>query len=358
MKSHPSKAIAVILLTTLAAVMVFPTASTRGAGSGPALDPHRVGVPTIDVNATVAGLRKATTAQLAAIDQFKNTYGSQTTLRWNSFAGSPDVIRGFHTGPSNDTPENVARSFVAANSTLFGVDPSSLVLANQKEALGGYLLRFQQTAGGVSVVNGGLGFLMTRNREIRMVMGSTFRSPSITSAPLLTAPAAAASAQADIARYAKSLPSGFEGMVKPAFDALEQEVAPILRAPKLNVFPTADGYKLAWNVIGFSRNPFGLFITQIDASNGKVLARENKVLSQNPLPYTADIYPNHPELANPDTGELKLEGGEPAGLLRVQLRNYNEGMNATGVAGTLTGPHALVKNVLATQQPFPQAALG
>jgi len=357
-KSHPSKAIAVILLTTLAAVMVFPTASTRGAGSGPALDPHRVGVPTIDVNATVAGLRKATTAQLAAIDQFKNTYGSQTTLRWNSFAGSPDVIRGFHTGPSNDTPENVARSFVAANSTLFGVDPSSLVLANQKEALGGYLLRFQQTAGGVSVVNGGLGFLMTRNREIRMVMGSTFRSPSITSAPLLTAPAAAASAQADIARYAKSLPSGFEGMVKPAFDALEQEVAPILRAPKLNVFPTADGYKLAWNVIGFSRNPFGLFITQIDASNGNVLARENKVLSQNPLPYTADIYPNHPELANPDTGELKLEGGEPAGLLRVQLRNYNEGMNATGVGGLLTGPHALVKNVLATQQPFPQAALG
>ena len=358
MKSHSSKAIALILLATLAAVMVFPTASTRGAGSGPALDPHRAAVPAIDVNATAAGLRKATTAQLAAIDQFKNTYGSQTTLRWNSFAGSPDVIRGFHTGPSNDTPENVARSFVAANSTLFGVDPSSLVLADQKEALGGYLVKFQQTAGGVNVVNGGLGFLMTSNKEIRMVMGSTFRSPSITSAPLLTAPAAAASAQADIARYAKSLPSGFEVKVKPAFDALEQEVAPILRAPKLNVFPTADGYKLAWNVIGFSRNPFGLFITQIDASNGKVLARENKVLSQNPLPYTADIYPNHPELANPDTGELKLEGGEPAGLLRVQLRGYNEGMNATGVAGTLTGPHALVKNVLATQQPFPQAALG
>src|SRR6185436_8867911 len=126
-----------------------------------------------------------------------------------------------------------------------------------------------------------------------------------------------------------------------------------------NVFPSADGYKMAWNVITFSRNPFGLFVTQVDASSGKILARENKVLSQtpNPLPYTADIFPNHPEMANPDTGELRLVGGEPAGLLRVQLRGYNEGTNGTGAAGLLTGPHALVKNVLATQQPFPQAAL-
>ncbi len=102
-------------------------------------------------------------------------------------------------------------------------------------------------------------------------------------------------------------------------------------------FPTAGGYKLAWNVIGFSQNPFGLFVTQVDASNGQILARENKVLSQQaPLPYTADIYPNHPEIANPDTDQLKLDGNsEPAGLLRVQLRNYNEGTNATGVAGTL-----------------------
>jgi hypothetical protein len=357
-KSRHSKSIALLLLITLAAVMVFPPFATRSAGGGAGIDPHRTAVPNVDVNATAAGLRQATAAQLSAIDQFKSTYGSGATIRWNSFAGSPDVIRGFHTGPSNDSPENVARSFVAANSTLFGVDPSSLVLADQKEALGGYLVKFQQTAGGVNVVNGGLGFLMSANKEIRMVMGSTYRAPSVTSAPALTAQAATTSAQADIARYAATLPSGFEQAVKPAFDALQQEIAPVLRAPKLNLFPTADGYKLAWNVIGFSRNPFGLFVTQIDAATGQVLARENKVLSQNPLPYTADIYPNHPELANPDTGELKLEGGEPAGLLRVQLRNYNEGTNATGVAGLLTGPHAFVKNVLATQQPFPQAALG
>jgi hypothetical protein len=359
-KSNHSSMLAVLLLASVATVMVFPPFSSRGAGGTPSFDPHRAAVPNVDINATSAGLRKATAAQLSAIDQFKNSYGSQTTIRWNPFAGSPDVIRGFHTGPSDDTPENVARSFVAANSTLFGVDPSALVLVDQKEAMGGYLVKFQQTTGGANVVNGGLGFVMTANKAIRMVFGPTFRAPNVTTAPSLSANAATASAQAALAGYAVTQSSGVQQAIKPAYDALEKEIAPVLRAPKLNVFPTANGYKMAWNVITFSRNPFGLFITQVDASNGQILARENKVLSQtpNPLPYTADIYPNHPEMANPDTGELKLVGGEPAGLLRVQLRGYNEGTNATGVAGLMSGPHALVKNVLATQQPFPQAALG
>lgn len=360
MKRHYSKILVVIVLVTLAVVMLFPPMRSSSAGTNTGFDPHRRSAPNVDVNATATALRKATSAQLAAIDQFKSNYGSQTVLRWNSFAGSPDVIRGFHTAASNDTPENVARSFVAANSTLFGVDPSSLVLIDQKEAMGGYLVKFQQTVGGVNVVNGGLGFVMTANKEIRMVYGPTFRGANVTSGASLGADAAVASAQTALARYAVAVPSGFEATVKPAYDALQQEIAPVLRAPKLNVFPTADGYKLAWNVIGFSRNPFGLFVTQVDASSGQILARENKVLSQQEaLPYTADIYPNHPEIANPDTDQLKLDGNsEPAGLLRVQLRNYNPGTNATGVAGSLTGPHALVKNVLATQQPFPQAALG
>jgi hypothetical protein len=356
--SHNSKILALLLLVAVTMVMVFPPFTSRGAGSAPSFDPYRGPVPGVDVNATAAGLRKATAAQLSAIDQFKSNYGSQARVRWNQFAGSPDVITGFHTGPSTDSPENVARSFVAANSSLFGVDPSALVLMDQKQALGGYLVKFKQQVGNVDVLNGGLGFVMTANKEIRMVFGSTFRTPSVTTSPSLTADAATTAAQTALTPYARSQSSTVQQMVKPAYDALEAEIAPVLRAPKLNVFPTADGYKLAWNVIGFSRNPFGLFVSQVDASNGKILSRENKVLSQNPLPYTADIFPNHPEMANPDTGELKMEGGVPAGLLNVQLRGYNEGTNATGVAGVMSGPHALVKNVLATQQPFPQAALG
>ncbi len=360
MKSHYAKFLVFVMLLALGGTILLPPFHSQGANNGPTFDPNRRAVPNVDINATAAAVRQATPAQVTALNQFKSNYGNQTTFRWNAFAGSPDVIMGFHTSPSSDTPENVARSFVAANSTLFGVDPSALVLVDQKEALGGYLLKFKQQAGSVDVVNGGLGFVISANKEIRMVYGPTFRAPNVATVPSLTAASATAAAQADIARYAVSQSASTEQTIKPAFDALESEIAPVLRAPRLNLFPTANGYKLAWNVITWSRNPFGLFISQIDASDGRVLYRENKVLAQNPdpLPYTADIYPNHPEMANPDTGELKLVGGQPAGLLNVKLRGYNEGTNTTGVAGLMSGPHALVKNVLAVQQPFAQAAGG
>jgi hypothetical protein len=357
-RSYRSRILMVAVPLCIAVVLTFVLLPSRGA-TGAKFDPYKLGAPNVDVNATAAAVRKATSAQTAALNQFKSNY-SNASVRWNSFAGSPDVMMGFHTGASNDTPENVARTFVAANSTLFGVDPSSLTLVDQKEAMGGYLVKFQQNVAGVSVVNGGVGFVMSSNKEIRMVMGSTFRDVNIAGAPALNADAAAASAQAALAGYAVSRAVGTDQYRTKALAALQQEIAPALRAPKLNIFPTADGYRLAWNVMTFSQNPFGLYITQVDANSGQILYRENKVHTQAPsLPYTADIYPNHPVMANPDTGELKLNAnGEPEGLLRVQLRNYTEGTNATGVLGTMTGPHALVKNVLAIQQPFAQAAQG
>jgi Zn-dependent metalloprotease len=358
-KTYRARILMIALPLCVAAWSMFLMLPSRGA-SGTKFDPYKLGAPNVDLNATAGAVRKATSAQTAALNQFKSNYGSQANVRWNSFAGSPDVIMGFHTGASNDTPENVARTFIAANSTLFGIDPTSLTLVDQKEAMGGYMVKFQQNVGGANVVNGGLGFVMSANKEIRMVSGSTFRDVSVATAPSLSADAATAAAQTALAKYAISRPSGTDQYYTAALDALQAEVAPVLRAPKLNIFPTADGYKLAWNVITFSRNPFGLYISQIDATTGQVLYRENKVHTQTPtLPYTADIYPNHPVMANPDTGELKLDSnGEPEGLLRVSLRNYNEGTNATGVLGTMTGPHALVKNVLAVQQPFAQAAQG
>jgi hypothetical protein len=347
-----------LAIAIVAALAILPWCKSRGASSSK-VDLTKYGAPNVDVNATAAAVRKVTSAQAGALNQFKSNY-SNATVRWNAFAGSPDVIMGFHTGASNDTPENAARTFVAANSTLFGIDPASLKLVDQKEAMGGYLVKFQQNVGGANVVNGGLGFVMTANKEIRMVMGSTFRDVSVPAAPALSSDAAIAKSQTALAQYAISRPSGSEQYLTKAYDALQQEIAPVLRAPKLNIFPTADGYKLAWNVITFSRNPIGLYITQVDANTGQILSRENKMLAQAPaLPYTADIYPNHPVMANPDTGELKLDdNGQPEGLLRVDLRNYNEGTNATGVAGLMSGPHALVKNVLAVQQPFAQAAQG
>ncbi len=316
-------------------------------------------VPNYDLNVDgqLSNARQATSEQLAAVEQLRtSSSAANMQVRWNEFAGSPDVISGFHTAPSSDTPENAARAFVNNHAALFGVDGSALVLSDQKEAMGGYLLRFQQKVGDLDVAGGGLGLVMNRDKQIRMVMGSTFRDVNAPTTPSLSATAVTTRALADLAQYAVNFP-GLQ-YASPALDRLALEVAPVLRAPRLNVFPTANGYRLAWDVITFSRNPFGLFVTQIDAQTGEILRREDLVRYQDALPNTADIFPSTPTLANPDTGAYQMTGGVPTGLTRVNLRNLNPGTNATGVGSLFSGQHAIVGNLLATKQPFLQAAQG
>lgn len=367
MKSFRPRFAAALALMVAACVLASATRAPRAVSAAPPraadIGLYKKTVPVIDQSLLAGAVRPPTGEQLAAFDRFKGAYGQRASVRWNQFAGTPDVISGFHTEASNDTPETTARAFVNRNAQLFGTTADSLVLTSQKEALGGYLLRFQQRAAGVDVTGGGLGFVLTADKRVRLVMGSTFRDVNVTSAtPALAAAAATASAASSLAQYAAARPPAAEQLLTPAFDELQKQLAPALRAPRLNVVPTAEGYRLAWNVQTFSRNPFGLFITQVDAANGEALARENLVRAQasgDALPYTADIYPNRPTLKNPDTSELALDSkGEPEGLQRVQLRGYNPGTNATAVGGLMSGPHALVKNVLATQQPFVQAAGG
>jgi Zn-dependent metalloprotease len=337
----------------------FPFNTTKATSSSSPSDLNKRLVPNIDVNLTAQVLRQPTAQQTEALNQFKGIYGNQTSVRWNNFAGSPDMITNFHTEPSSETPENTARAFVAANAALFGVNSEELVLSDQKEGMGGYMLRFQQKTGSFEVAGGGIGILMNKQKQIRMVSGSSFRDVEVSNSNILNAAAATTGAQTDIAQYARTIPGGLNYLLTPGLDAIAAEVAPALRAPRLNVFPTADGYRLSWDVITFSRNPFGLFVTQIDAETGEILSREDKVSHQeNPFPYTADIYPSTPGIKNYDTGELELVGGVPKNMQRVQLRGFNPGMNLTAVNGTLTGPHALIKNTLATQQPFVQAAQG
>jgi hypothetical protein len=349
-----------MIALVVTSVVFFPAAPAQAASTPELPQINQRTVPNIDTTLTATVTRVATSLQQQAVNNFKATYGDQTTIRWNNFAGSPDVIMGFHTDPSSESPENAARSFINANSALLAVDGSSLVLDDVKEGMGGYMLHFKQQAAGIDVAGGGIGILMTQDKQIRMVMGSPFRDVSAGSQPALTAAIATAKAESAINQFASSTFSAYEHLMKPGLDAIAAEVAPVLRAPRLNIFPTADGYKLSWDVITFSRNPFGLFRTQIDASTGEVLRREDmhRKQQQDPLPYTADIYPSTPGIANYDTGALKLVNGEPEGLTRVQLRGFNPGMNLTAVDGTLSGAHALVRNALATKQPFAQAAGG
>jgi len=322
--------------------------------------------PDFDFNLSrsIAGLRQATGDQLAALNNLKaRSNGQNATFRWNDFGGSPDVVYGFASQPSSASPEEAGRAFLTENAALFGIsNVADLRVFSNTPALGGYLIRFQQTAGGIDVKDGGIGLVMNGNKQVIMASGPFFRDVNVNTVPTLSADQAKQAAAADLQQFNVNLPDAIGNLLKTGLDNLTSQAAAVENLPPtLGIYPTADGYKLVWKVAKFSTNPFGLYMTSVDAHTGEIVARKDFVeFQQAPLPFTADIYPKYPTI----TDELKDKSiisncnGTPCGQERVTLRAFDKQNVATGQMGTLTGTHALVNNALATKQPFVQAALG
>lgn len=348
----------------LAAALPGPArrAEASGAAPSPEFDQNRQRVPDFDVNQSLPANRVPALAQVRALDALKAELGdSRVTARWDKSTGSLDVLYDFASAPSPLEPEAAARSFIESHGALFGLgDATTLRLKRSTAALGGHLLYFEQTYGGLAVAGRGLGVVMDRDGRVRAVTGPYAPNLSVDTAPSLDGAAAVAAAANDLAPYAVEWDAAVASVMNPAMDALAAELGPVATPrPELNIMPTPAGPRLAYSFVLFSRNPFGVYRYQVDAQTGEILYRVDGVNYQQPLPYTADIYPSSPVLKNPDTGELALDAnGEPKGLLRVQLRNYNPGTNLTAVEGTMSGPNALIRNMLPTKQPFAQAALG
>ena len=321
-------------------------------------------VPNHDINLTQFVPRLPTAAQLQALASLTTQLGDQNiTARWDRATGSVDTIYDFASAPSTLEPEAAARDFIATNSSLFGItDMSTLRLKRDVEAFGGNLLYFEQTYGGLPVANGGVGVLMDGRRRIKMISGPYHSNLSFSVNPSLDAAAAVAAAQADLERYRRPWVNGVAEVLNPALDLLASQLGVLaMPHPQLNIFPTPGGARLAYSFLLFSRNPFGFFRYQVDALTGQVLCRNDQVRYQQPLPLTADVYPNYPAI----TQELKDQGiisvdsnGTPLGQLRIGLRNFDQSNAATGVNGTLTGTHAHIESALLARLPFVQAAKG
>jgi Zn-dependent metalloprotease len=361
-----------ISLTLLFAVFfasasLLPSRATVQAAANPTLLSHYMRpAPNFDLNLArrLSNLRQITASQLSALEQLKSAAAaSNLTARWNDFGGSVDVIKDFASQPLAGTPEQAARTFIAANSSLFGVsNVNDLRLFSQKDALGGHLLRFQQSFNGLDVKDGGIGLVLNANNQVIMASGPFFRDVSLNTTPSLTADQARAAANADLAHYNVALPSYITNLLQPGLNVIAQQLSAVQNLqPNLGIYPTTDGYRLVWKVAKFSTNPFGLYLISVDAHTGEIVARKDFLAYQNPLPFTADIYPKYPTI----TDELKDQSiisvgsdGTPLGQERVNLRSFDQTNAVTGLAGTLTGTHALVNNALVTKQPFAQAARG
>lgn len=347
-----------------------PSASAASAASAAAFKMYARPAPNFDLNLSqkLAPARRATAAQLAAVDSLKaGSQASNMSVRWNDFGGSPDVLMDFASAPYAGTPEEAGRAFLAANAALFGVSNlADLRLVSDRAALGGHLLRFQQTYQGLHVQNGGVGLVLDKENRVRMASGPFFRDVSVNTTPALTAAQAKQKVDADLARFNVALAPNIQDLLRPGLEAISKQLASVQNLePRLAVYPTANGYRLVWKVAKYSTNPFGLYLEMVDAQTGEIVSRQDfATFFQNPAtgePFRGDIYPKYPEI----TKELKDEGkisvdsnGKPLGQVRAVLRKFDATNIATGVNGTLTGTHALVNNILATKQPFAQAAKG
>ena len=361
-----------VVALTLTTAYLPPTTTVEAA----ALDAEREAksltryarpAPNFDLNLSrhVANARAATNDQLAAIEALRGSANaSGMTMRWNDFGGSPDVVRDFASAPFAGTPEEAGRAFLAANAAAFGItNLADLRLVKNVDALGGHLVRFQQTFNGIDVKDGGIGLVMTADNRVIMASGPHFRDVNVNTQPSLTAEQAMQAAAADLARFHVTLPDSINNLLRPALDGLAQQCAVLDQyEPQLGVYPTTDGYKLVWKVAKFSTNPFGLYLLSIDAHTGETVARKDFVnFQQAPLPFTADIYPKYPTITQELKDQSKISvdaNGTPLGQERVKLRSFDPSNVVTGLEGTLTGTHTVVNNALITKAPFAQAAKG
>jgi hypothetical protein len=362
--------IAVMSLAAVAGLFYGPLRTQQAATKRAVEDIYRRPAPNYDFNATrgLAGMREATSAQLAALTELKTTSNAPNmTSRWNNFGGSPDVMYDFASKSYSGTPEEAAREFVNDNASLFGVTQlNNFRLFSQRDALGGHLVRFQQTFNGIPVSDGGIGVVLNAQNQVIMASGPFFRDVAVNTQPSITADQARIAAANDLAKFTVQLPQLATNLLQNGLSIISQQVSVVDSIPPtLSIYPTADGYRLAWKVAKYSTNPFGLYMITVDANSGEVIGRKDFANFQTvPGQETADIYPKYPQIDDSLKNNSIIStcnspnGPAPCGQERVMLRAFDPTNRVTGLNGTLTGTHTLVNNALATKQPFGQAALG
>src|ERR1041384_4595638 len=203
-----------ILLTAAAAIlgaMLSLPFDTGKAASQAVKELYKRPAPNFDLNVSrhLLNVRQATSAQVSALNNFKTSVNAPNmTTRWNDFGGSPDVMYDFASQSYSGTPEEAARAFVMDNAGIFGVtELNNFRVFSSRNALGGYLVRFQQTFNGVAVENGGIGIVMNVNKQVIMTSGPFFRDVAVNTQPSLSAEQARTAADNDLNKFYVWLPA-------------------------------------------------------------------------------------------------------------------------------------------------------
>ncbi|MBM4119130.1 hypothetical protein FJ251_15610, partial [bacterium] len=193
--------------------------------------------------------------------------GRWSVYAWNNLSNTPRhaygtsvQLAGAVSGPAG--LETLARQVIAANADVLRADNANLRLESTPHALGKWVAHFQQTFGGIDVEGAQVRVAISDTGKL-LLMGSDYhRAIDLSTAPNLGAAAAEAIA-------IQALP------FDPATDSVTEK-------PRLLVLPVAIGdseveYHLVWRLTVKTYEPFGKWVTDVDAHSGDILQRLNDV---------------------------------------------------------------------------------
>src|SRR4029453_6970460 len=125
-----------------------------------------------------------------------------------------------------------ARAFVMQNASVFDVTESNnFRVFSSRNALGGYLVRFQQTFNGVAVENGGIGIVMNANKQVIMASGPFFREVDVKIQPSLSAEQARPAADNDLNKFYVERPAAATSLLKNGLSIISQQLAAVESVP-------------------------------------------------------------------------------------------------------------------------------
>ncbi len=229
-----------------------------------------------------------------------------TSARWNQF-GTPHVLfnhRGSLSGPRKGSAVRVARSFVAANETLFKLSAGEVAalkvltdsplleapdLARQRDGERlrnpdvAHVVTFRQTFGGLDAGNDGLLTVgVDRDGRVVWVSSSVTGDETVAGSQALDAAAAIRAAAQDVGLDLGSL-SPVD--VKSPWTTFKATRSRDLQRARLMALPTPDGVRRVWETTVLKADHTDdtgvghpqAFISFVDAETGKIWLRDNRV---------------------------------------------------------------------------------
>jgi hypothetical protein len=308
---------------------------------------YEIPLPSYDL--FTAGQNVAAERGQTAVAALNERYGGNWRIySWNPQTDTPsylygsgvDVAPGF-TGAAD--AEQVAREVVSANPAVFGVDPADLRFRSSPTGLGKRAVHFQQTYRGIDVWQGGAHLTFTEGGRL-FVMGSTcYPNINVSPVPALTQAAAEQAA-------AQALP------FQSATDWIEEGTQLLVLPVSLSASDV--DYHLVWRVRVHTEDPYGIWVTHVDAHTGAIIWRYNDVHFTN--------FTGNATISRQPNTYCNGESVEACRYLRVTITGVGQtntdvngnwtitygGADAKTVTSALVGPYVNVYNYNGAEAAF------